>query len=56
MIAFLTNPIVSHIIALVLGAIAGYLVLRNNPKVKAALDADTDKVAAELAKLKKKKG
>lgn len=37
--------IVVIVISLVVGAVGGYLVLRNNPKYKAYLDAEADKLA-----------
>ncbi len=40
--------IITHVGALLVGALIGYLVLRNNPKVKAALDSETDKVESKL--------
>ncbi len=39
---------ITHVVALLLGALAGYLVLRNNPKVKAALDSKTDEVESKI--------
>lgn len=39
-------------VSYVLGAVTGYLVLRNNPKVKAALDTATDKAETAVDQLK----
>ena len=38
------------ILGVLVGAVASYLVLRNNPKYKAKLDAATDKVEEKLDK------
>lgn len=40
----------SYILVFVLGGLTSYLVLRNNPKIKALVDALTDKVAGIFKK------
>jgi len=44
------NIIITQLIAFVIGSLVGYLVLRNNPKYRAWLDAKANGIA------KKKKG
>lgn len=40
--------VVTFVVGAVLGALASYLALRNNPAVKAQVDAQTDKIAGKL--------
>jgi hypothetical protein len=42
------TPILTHAAAFVAGAIVLYLVLRNNPRYKAKVDAATDKIEKKL--------
>lgn len=46
--------VLTHIACLIIGAIASYLVLRNNPNAKAKVDAATDKAASTVAKVETK--
>jgi hypothetical protein len=40
--------VIAGIVGVVVGAVASYLVLRNNPKIEAKIDALTDKVDAKI--------
>jgi hypothetical protein len=42
--------VIAGVVGVVVGAVASYLVLRNNPKIEAKLDALADKVDAKISK------